>query len=117
VCARMSAPTKRWLAPVRLNGWLQEMASRGVSMVYALGDAEARGRLVESLVGVLQVRAGQEGPRGQCCAACNAVIMWVCWEAQGHAAGGWVGVGQLRGAAGAALRTALQGLCELVGVE
>jgi len=33
----------------------QEMASRGVSMVYALGDPAARSKLVESLVGVLQV--------------------------------------------------------------
>ncbi|KAF5832303.1 proteasome stabiliser-domain-containing protein [Dunaliella salina] len=36
------------------NELTQEMASRGVSMVYALGDTLARSKLVESLVGVLQ---------------------------------------------------------------
>ncbi len=30
------------------------MASRGVSIVYSLGDDATRGRLVEALVGVLQ---------------------------------------------------------------
>ena len=33
---------------------LQEMASRGVSLVYQMGDDDTRQRLVASLVGVLQ---------------------------------------------------------------
>lgn len=35
---------------------VQEMASRGVSLVYEMGDESARASLVEALVGVLQVR-------------------------------------------------------------
>jgi hypothetical protein len=34
---------------------MQEMASRGVSMLYGLGSDAQRGKLVESLVAVLQV--------------------------------------------------------------
>ena len=36
----------------------QEMASRGISLVYSRGDESTRKTLVEALVGVLQVSGG-----------------------------------------------------------
>ncbi len=42
---------------------MQEMASRGVSLVYRLGGPEARKKLVEALVGVLQGTSATGGAR------------------------------------------------------
>ena len=36
------------------HGLVQEMASRGLSVVYSLGDADARAQLLTSLTGTLQ---------------------------------------------------------------